>query len=371
MRFPTFFLFPAFLASVALSAQNYPENPEPGACYIRCPIEEITELEKVVVTPSYMQYKVVPAVYKTVEERVLVKEASRRFEYVPAVYREVTDTLLVEESFSTYTLSQVQTIDTFEIIEIEPAYSRFETRPAIDGCKSPIPGDCDVICYVEYPAVTKKIPVQKIVTQPSFSRQTPFNGRYKAIKKLVVETPATYREVEIPAEYVTVQKRVLEKDATVDSTEVTPVVREEVFLAHDRASSNSGDWYEWKKIECSLLDFNLLPIYYGLNSDVLSARARAVIDEKLLKLMQKRPEIRIEINSHTDARASDDFNLDLSKRRAKGVVDYLVSRGIKRSRLEYHGYGETQLVNHCGNGVNCADAQHAQNRRTEFRVLPK
>lgn len=371
MRIPSFLLLLALLASTALSAQNYPENPEPGACYIRCPIEEIKEVGKVVTTPSYMQYKVVPAVYKTVEERILVKEASKRFEYVPAVYREVVDTLLVEEPFSTYTLTPVQTLDTFEIFEIEPAYSRFESRPAIDGCKSPIPGDCDVICFVVHEAVTKKIPVKKIVTPPGFTQQNPPNGRYKTVKRQVIETPATVREIDIPAEYVTIQKRVLERDATVDSVEIKPVEREEVFLAHDRSDAASSDWYEWRKIECSLLDFNLLPIYYALNSDVLNAKARAVIDEKLLKLMLKRPEIRVEINSHTDSRASDDFNLDLSKRRAKGVVDYLVSRGIKRSRLEYHGYGETQLVNHCGNGVVCPDAMHAQNRRTEFRVLPR
>jgi len=371
MRIPTFFLLLAFSGSVALPAQNYPPNPEPGACYIRCPIEEISEIEKVVVTPSYMEYKVVPAVYKTVEERVLVKEASRRFEYVPAVYREVTDTLLVEEPFSTYTLMPVKTVDTFELFEIEPAYSRFETRPAIDGCKSPVPGDCDVICFVVHPAVTKQIPVKKIVSMPGFTRQTPPNGRYKTVKRQVIETPATFREIEIPAEYITIQKRVLEKDAGVDSTEVRPVVREESFLVHDRSNTNATDGYEWRKIECKLLDLNLLPIYYALNSDILNAKARAVVDEKLLHLMLKRPELRIEINSHTDSRASDDFNLDLSKRRAKGVVDYLVSKGIKRSRLEYHGYGESRLVNHCGNGVNCTEEQHAQNRRTEFRVLPR
>lgn len=370
MRIPAFVLIITFLSSAALSAQNYPENPEPGACYIRCPIEEIKELEKVVTTPAYQKYKVVPAVYKTVEERVLVKEASKRFEYVPAVYRDVYDTLLVEDPYSTYTLSSVQLIDTFEIIELEPAYSRFETRPAIDGCKSPVPGDCDVICYVHYPAVTKRIPVQRIVRQPGYTQENPPNGRYKVIKRQVIDQPATVREIEIPAEYVTIQKRVLEKDATVDSTLVEPVLREEVFLVNDR-SVNPADGYEWRKIECSLLDFNVLPIYYALNSDMLSAKAKAVIDEELLNLMLKRPELRVEISSHTDSRASDAFNLDLSKRRAKSVVDYLVSRGIKRSRLEYQGYGETQLVNHCGNGVPCSEAQHAENRRTEFRVLPK
>lgn len=371
MRILTFILLLPFLTTVTLSAQNYPTDPEPGSCYIRCPLEEISEKAKVVVTPSYMQYKVVPAVYKTVEERVLVKEASKRFEYVPAVYREVTETLLVEEPFSTYSILPVVTIDTFEIFEIEPGYARFETRPAIDGCKSPIPGDCDVICYVVHPPITKQIPVKKIVSMPTFTQQSPPNGRYKTIKRQVIETPATVREIEIPAEYVTIQKRVLEKDAHVDSVEVVPELREEVFLVQDRGRSSTSDWYEWKKIECSLLDFNLLPIYYSLNSALLNAEAQDVIDEKLLKLMLKRPEIRVEINSHTDSRASADFNLDLSKLRAQGVVEYLVSKGIKRSRLEYHGYGESQLVNHCGNGVDCTEEQHAQNRRTEFRVLPR
>ncbi|MFN0014380.1 MAG: OmpA family protein [Saprospiraceae bacterium] len=370
MRSPYLLFLLVFLFSVALSAQNYPANPEPGACYIRCPIEEVKEVEKVVTTPAYQQYKVVQALYKTVDERIMVKEASKRFEYVPAVYREVTDTLLVEEPYSTYAIEQVITIDTFETFEIEPGYARFETRPAIDGCNSPIPGDCDVICYVVHPAVTKQIPVKRIVKKPVFTQQHPPNGRYKTVKRQVIQTPATVREIEIPAEYATIPKRVLVKDATVDSVTIEPVLREEVYLVQDRGNNNS-DGYEWRKIECSLLDFNLLPIYYALNSDVLTAKAKTVIDEKLLNLMLKRPEIRVEVNSHTDSRASDVFNLDLSKRRAKGVVDYLVSRGVKRSRLEYHGYGETQLANHCNNSVQCSDAMHAQNRRTEFRVLPK
>lgn len=367
MRLSTFFLLLAFLAINSLSAQNYPTNPEPGACYIRCTIEEISEKEKVVVTPSYMNYKVVPAVYKTVEEQVLVKEASKRFEYVPAVYTEVTETILVEEPISKLSITPVKTLDTFEVFEVQPAFSRFESRPPLAGCNSPIPGDCDVICYVTYPAIIKNIPVKKILAKPGYSGQKQ-QGRYKTIKKKVIQTPATVREIEIPAEYITVQKRVLVKDETVDSVLVQPEVREEIFQVRDRST---GDGYEWRKIECSLLDFNILPIYYALNSDQLDNKAKAVIDDKLLSLMLKKPEIKVEINSHTDSRSSDEFNLDLSERRAKAVVDYLVSRGIKRSRLVYHGYGETQLVNHCGNGVDCPEELHAKNRRTEFRVLPK
>jgi OOP family OmpA-OmpF porin len=370
MRNSALLLLIAFLSFQQLFAQNYPENPEPGACYIRCPIEEITEIEKVVTTPSYFNYKVVPAVYKTVEEQVLVKEASKRYEYVPAVYREVIDTILVEEPISKITVIPVKTIDTFDVIEIQPAFSRFESRPALAGCKSLIPGDCDVICYVVYDAIKKEIPVRKIVARPTIKRELQ-KPRYKTYKRREIVTPATTREIEIPAEYLTVQKRVLAKDETVDSVEVGAVVREEVIQVRDVRNSGSSDGYEWRKIDCKLLDYNVLPIYYGFNSDVLDSKAKAVIDKELLALMINKPEIRVEINSHTDSRASDDFNLDLSERRAKAVVDYLVTRGIKRSRMEFHGYGETQLVNHCGNGIECTEEQHAKNRRTEFRVLPR
>lgn len=367
MRIFTFLLLFQLFVVQTSKAQNYPENPEPGACYIRCPIEEILEKESVVVSPPYQQYKVVPAVYKTVEETVLVKEASKRFEYVPAVYGEVIDTFLAEEPIRKISLVPVKTLDTFEVVEVQPAFSRFESRPALVGCTSKVPGECDVICYVHYPAVTKQVPVRKIISNPGYTSQKQ-QGRYKTIKRKVVVTPATVREIVIPAEYATIQKRVLAKDETVDSSEVAPIVREEVFFVRDRKSK---DDYEWRKIECELLDFNVLPIYYGLNSSDLNAKAREVIDEKLLALMLKKPEIRVEINSHTDSRASDDFNLDLSERRAKAVVDYLASRGIKRARMEYHGYGETQPVNHCINGVECSEEQHAKNRRTEFRVLPR
>lgn len=354
----------------SLIAQNYPANPEPGACYIRCPIEEITEMENVVVTPSYQQYKIVPAVYKTVEEQVLVKQASKKFEYVPAVYREVIDSILIEEPIRKVSLQPVKILDTFKIIELQPAYSRFETRPPIAGCKSLIPGDCDVICYVSYDAITKQIPVKKILENPSYSSELQ-KPRYRTFRRREIESEATVREIAIPAEYVTVQKRVLIKDETVDSVEVKPVVREEVFLVRDVKSDGAAESFQWRKIECELLDYNVLPIYYGLNSDDLTANAKRVIDEKLFNLMEKIPEIRVEINSHTDSRASDDFNMELSERRARAVVDYLASKGIKRSRMEFHGYGETQPVNHCTNGVDCSEELHAKNRRTEFRVLPK
>ncbi|MEQ8808885.1 MAG: OmpA family protein, partial [Imperialibacter sp.] len=104
-------------------------------------------------------------------------------------------------------------------------------------------------------------------------------------------------------------------------------------------------------------------IYYDLDKDDIRADAAVELD-KLAQLMRDNPEIEIELASHTDDRAPDDYNLDLSDRRARSAVRYLVTQGINASRMVARGYGETQLI--------IKDAQteeeHQVNRRTEFEV---
>ena len=77
--------------------------------------------------------------------------------------------------------------------------------------------------------------------------------------------------------------------------------------------------------------------------------------------MNEYPELTIEAGSHTDSRASDAYNMKLSERRAKSTVKYIVSKGIDASRIIHKGYGETQLVNRCSNGVKCSKEEHQAN----------
>jgi outer membrane protein OmpA-like peptidoglycan-associated protein len=60
--------------------------------------------------------------------------------------------------------------------------------------------------------------------------------------------------------------------------------------------------------------------------------------------------------------------MTLSQKRAATVVDYMVSKGVEKNRLTAKGFGETQLINHCTNGVECSDEEHKQNRRTVFKI---
>jgi len=114
----------------------------------------------------------------------------------------------------------------------------------------------------------------------------------------------------------------------------------------------------------------LTPIYFDLNSSYLRQDAFEELD-KVVDYMQRRPDIIIEVGSHTDSREQDNYNLWLSNRRAKSTIDYIISKGISSNRISGIGYGETQLINHCKNGIPCSDKDHQLNRRSEFIVLEK
>lgn len=105
-------------------------------------------------------------------------------------------------------------------------------------------------------------------------------------------------------------------------------------------------------------------IYYDLDKAEIRPDAAQELD-KLVKILKDNPGIRIELSSHTDARASDAYNEDLSQRRAESAVEYIVSQGIDPSRLEARGYGEQQLIIENAQ----TEEEHQVNRRTEFKVI--
>jgi outer membrane protein OmpA-like peptidoglycan-associated protein len=115
--------------------------------------------------------------------------------------------------------------------------------------------------------------------------------------------------------------------------------------------------------------FRLENIYYDFGQFFIRPDAAKELDTKVLPMLRKYKDMRIEIRSHTDSRSSDAYNQKLSENRARAVVDYLVARGVSVSRIESKGYGESELVNDCLSNVKCSDEEHAQNRRTEFKIV--
>lgn len=109
-------------------------------------------------------------------------------------------------------------------------------------------------------------------------------------------------------------------------------------------------------------------IYYDLDKAMIRPDAAAELD-KVVALMQKYPAMTIEMRSHTDSRATTQYNKTLSAKRAKSATAYLKSKGIATRRMVAKGYGESALLNVCTDGVDCPEADHQQNRRTEIKIM--
>jgi outer membrane protein OmpA-like peptidoglycan-associated protein len=113
--------------------------------------------------------------------------------------------------------------------------------------------------------------------------------------------------------------------------------------------------------------FGIKMIYFDL--DKSNIRTEAALDlEKILDVLNQNPTMKLDIRSHTDSRASHQYNEALSDRRAKSTISWLIQNGVAKNRLTGKGYGETQLVNQCSDGVNCTEEEHQMNRRSEFII---
>jgi outer membrane protein OmpA-like peptidoglycan-associated protein len=109
-------------------------------------------------------------------------------------------------------------------------------------------------------------------------------------------------------------------------------------------------------------------IYFDLDKSFIRKDATLEL-EKVLDVMKQNPKIKVDIRSHTDSRQTAQYNESLSDRRAKSTMAWLVKNGIKQNRLTAKGYGEAQLVNKCTDGIECTEAEHQANRRSEFIVM--
>ena len=103
-------------------------------------------------------------------------------------------------------------------------------------------------------------------------------------------------------------------------------------------------------------------VFFDTDSDVLKGQSKTELD-RLVNLLIQNNGMRVEIGGHTDAVGTEEKNLDLSKRRAEAVVQYLVGQGIAVDRLTSTGYGESKPV-----ATNDTEAGRALNRRTEVRI---
>ena len=113
--------------------------------------------------------------------------------------------------------------------------------------------------------------------------------------------------------------------------------------------------------------FDIKIIYFDLDKSKI--RPDAAVDiAKIIQVMKDNPTIKVDVRSHTDSRQTFKYNEALSDRRAKATMAWMIKNGISKDRISGRGYGETQLVNNCADGVECSEEDHQRNRRSEFII---
>ena len=108
-------------------------------------------------------------------------------------------------------------------------------------------------------------------------------------------------------------------------------------------------------------------IFYDYDQWAIREDAKPSL-KNLSTILKNNPSIRIQLSSYTDCRGTDEYNLDLSQKRAQAAIDYLMTEGISAKRLVAQGFGESNLSVNCV-CEECTEEQHQENRRTTFKII--
>lgn len=151
------------------------------------------------------------------------------------------------------------------------------------------------------------------------------------------------------------------KPLSTEQSQMSDLYVDDPWLAiinHDKSSKNKVGSTE-KIIENILFEFNKAE---------LQPQSQLTLDKVVLAMLSN-DKFNIELSAHSDSKGSDAYNLKLSEQRANASKNYIVSKGVNPNRIKAIGYGETKLLNNCGNTVICSEDEHAVNRRLEFVLI--
>ncbi|MFT7588679.1 MAG: outer membrane protein OmpA-like peptidoglycan-associated protein [Limisphaerales bacterium] len=138
--------------------------------------------------------------------------------------------------------------------------------------------------------------------------------------------------------------------------------------SNDYTSGDTSFMSVYMKIIEEGLVMEVVNVYYDFALWEMRLESMFSIN-RIAEMLNRYPEMKIELASHTDSRATAPHNLKLSQKRSDHVKSLLVSKGIAPSRISPMGYGETMLRNHCTDDIECTEDEHQYNRRSEFKVI--
>nr|WP_246849136.1 OmpA family protein [Aquimarina sp. U1-2] len=115
---------------------------------------------------------------------------------------------------------------------------------------------------------------------------------------------------------------------------------------------------------------HLNEIYFDFDKWDITKKAEVELDRVVEVMTQQYPEMIIKIETHSDSRGGEHYNLDLSQKRAESIYNYLISKNISKNRIvSYIGFGESRPVNDCKDGQDCSEDEYQKNRRSSFVIM--
>lgn len=241
--------------------------------------------------------------------------------------------------------------DLYGFTENKPKSFPFSIKPIISGTLK------DSI--TEVPIANVTIEVYDIENNKLITHYTDNEGRYSITLEPYKAYKLVYKKEGLIEATVMISslKQLEKKDIAPDLYNEM-----EVIVAKKRVKLSEGDDLT-KKLQLS-------PIYFDYEGFQIRESSKTELN-KIVQMLLARPNISLKIQSHTDSRGREEFNMNLSKNRAAATVDYIVKAGIAKERVTGEGFGETKLINKCKNGVRCSEIEHELNRRSEFIIVLK
>jgi outer membrane protein OmpA-like peptidoglycan-associated protein/tetratricopeptide (TPR) repeat protein len=195
------------------------------------------------------------------------------------------------------------------------------------------------------------------------SKVSLFNDKFQLVKEGMSDAKGYY-SFEIPcgkSYYLRAEKQEYEtKQAKIDIRKA--IGKTDFSLALEKRIKPVGIGTDLAKT------LNIPMILFDLDKSAIRKDAAFEL-EKVLAVMQQYPKMKIDVRSHTDSRQTAKYNAALSDKRANATMAWLVKNGVEQSRLTAKGYGESQLLNRCGDKIKCSEAEHQINRRSEFVIV--
>lgn len=163
------------------------------------------------------------------------------------------------------------------------------------------------------------------------------------------------------------QIRYLKEIYIADANDVIlpPIVKNEQKLFDVTLSGKDIQKFFASERKANAIQF-ISKIKFKPNTAIIDPSSLKELD-KIAEIMNKQAELTLEVICHTDSKADDAESIKITQEQANNIKNYLVSKGIQSGRINAIGMGEKEILNKCKNKIPCTEAEHAENRRTEFK----